>query len=129
MREKAFTTHASLWCVMSELYWFADWQLYIIKYIIWLDVNQERQSTRWSPHKRLFFFSGVSCTCALIPYVFNWKFSKASEIAPTCFTEIFAITGTERRIKNNEIKPPKHWNYTPAQVFWSTPSQSCPDNM
>lgn len=52
----------------------------------------------WSTRKRLmhgrtshcnyyllrFFLSGVSCTCALIPYVFNWKFSNASETASTC---------------------------------------------
>ncbi|KAI9388981.1 hypothetical protein POPTR_009G147750v4 [Populus trichocarpa] len=37
------------------------------------------------PYIRRFFFSGVACTCALIPYLFSWKFSKASEIAPTCY--------------------------------------------
>jgi hypothetical protein len=39
------------------------------------------------PYRQRLFFSGVACTCALIPYVRNWKFSKASEIAPTCNLE------------------------------------------
>ena len=33
--------------------------------------------------KRCFFFSGVPWTCFFIPYVLNWKFSKASETAST----------------------------------------------
>lgn len=35
-----------------------------------------------------FFFWGVPWTWVFIPYIFTWKFSKASETAPTCYNNI-----------------------------------------
>lgn len=66
-----------------------------------VDITTVRTLTPWSIRKRLegwvddsqdshnyyllrFFLSGVSCTCAFLPYIFNWKFSNASETASTC---------------------------------------------
>lgn len=77
---------------------------------------------------RRFFFSGVECTCAFIPYVFNWKFSKASDTASTCKSINCWACNFANNIKQSGLlnNPRAH---IPVRAFLSTLSQSCPDKM